>query len=146
MRRGAAATLFCAALVSGALAFAQKHAGSPPSPEQKRRAAELAGAPSSARSRGNPLEEDPDAVAAGRKLFTRHCEECHGAEALGGKKAPSLLQEEVQSAEPGVLFWFLTNGNVRRGMPTWSKLPEAQRWQLVKFLKSLRTVNNWNSR
>jgi mono/diheme cytochrome c family protein len=92
------------------------------------------------------LEEDPDAVAAGRKLFTRHCEECHGAEALGGKKAPSLLQEEVQSAEPGVLFWFLTNGNVHRGMPTWSKLPEAQRWQLVKFLKSLGTVSSWNSR
>jgi len=92
------------------------------------------------------LEEDPDAVAAGRKLFTRHCEECHGAEALGGKKTPSLLQEEVQSAEPGVLFWFLTNGNVRRGMPTWSKLPEAQRWQLVKFLKSLGTVSSWNSR
>jgi hypothetical protein len=31
----------------------------------------------------------------------------------------------------------LTNGVVRKGMPVWSKLPEPQRWQIVRFLKSL---------
>jgi len=35
------------------------------------------------------------------------------------------------------LFWLLTNGVVRRGMPVWSKLPEPQRWQLVSYIKSL---------
>ena len=57
--------------------------------------------------------------------------------AQGGKKAPSLLAPEVQQATPGTLFWLLTNGVVRRGMPVWSKLPEPQRWQLVSFVKSL---------
>jgi len=26
---------------------------------------------------------------------------------------------------------------VRKGMPVWSRLPEPQRWQLVRYLKSL---------
>ena len=84
-----------------------------------------------------PWNHDPDAVAAGGKLFAQHCAECHGDMAEGGKKAPSLRADEVQHATPGALFWLLTNGVVRRGMPVWSKLPEPQRWQLVSFIKSL---------
>jgi mono/diheme cytochrome c family protein len=99
--------------------------------------AELAKAPDKARARKNPLESDPDAVAAGRKLFAGKCAECHGENADGGKKGPSLRAQEVQEATPGALFWVLTNGVVRRGMPVWSKLPEPQRWQLVSYLKSM---------
>jgi mono/diheme cytochrome c family protein len=99
--------------------------------------AELAKAPRKAADRRNPLAADPEAVAAGGKLFAQHCAECHGDMADGGKKGPSLLAPEVQHSTPGTLFWLLTNGVVRRGMPVWSKLPEPQRWQLVSFLKSL---------
>jgi mono/diheme cytochrome c family protein len=99
--------------------------------------AELAKAPEKARTKANPLEADPDAVAAGKKLFEGHCAECHGDTAEGAKKAPSLRAQEVQQATPGTLFWILTNGVVRRGMPVWSKLPEPQRWQIVSYLKSL---------
>ena len=99
--------------------------------------AELAKASAKDAARRNPLESDPDAVAAGAKLFGMHCAECHGAEANGARKAPSLRASEVQHATPGTLFWLLTNGVVRRGMPVWSKLPEPQRWQLVTFIKSL---------
>ncbi len=99
--------------------------------------AELAKAPAKAAARRNPLESDPDAVAGGAKLFELHCAECHGATAGGGKKGPSLRAEEVQQATPGALFWLITNGVVRRGMPVWSRLPEPQRWQLVSYIKSL---------
>ena len=99
--------------------------------------AEIANAPEKARAKRNPFENDADAIAAGSKLFAQHCAECHGIMAEGGKKAPSLREGEVQSAAPGALFWVLTNGVVRRGMPVWSKLPEPQRWQIVSFLKSL---------
>jgi mono/diheme cytochrome c family protein len=99
--------------------------------------AELAKAPEKARKRVNPLESDPEAVAAGRLLFEDHCAECHGDKAEGGKKGPNLRAPEVQNATPGALFWLLTNGVVRKGMPVWSKLPEPQRWQLVRYLKSL---------
>jgi len=99
--------------------------------------AELTKAPSKAAGRANPLATDPEAVAAGAKLFDLHCAECHGVKAEGGKKAPSLLAPAVQQATPGTIFWLLTNGVVRRGMPVWSKLPEPQRWQLVSYIKSL---------
>jgi mono/diheme cytochrome c family protein len=99
--------------------------------------AELQKASEKARSRVNPLQNDPDAVAAGAILFEQHCAECHGSTAEGSRKAPSLLVPEVQSATPGTLFWLLTNGVVRKKMPVWSKLPEPQRWQLVRYIKSL---------
>ena len=99
---------------------------------------EIAKSPEKARVRQNPLENDPDAIAAGGKLFERNCAGCHGKKAEGGKRAPSLLREEVQQATPGTLFWVLTNGVVWHGMPVWSKLPEPERWQIIKFLKSFK--------
>jgi mono/diheme cytochrome c family protein len=99
--------------------------------------AELAKAPEKARAKHNPLATDPDAIAAGANLFDQHCAECHGDAGEGSRKGPSLLKEPVQTATPGALFWLLTNGVVRRGMPVWSKLPEPQRWQLVTYIKSL---------
>jgi mono/diheme cytochrome c family protein len=128
------------ALLSLALAvpllFAQK-GDSAPAKKDSSVYAELAKAPRKARTRRNPFERDPDAVVAGAKLFDLHCAECHGEMAEGGRKGPSLRADEVQQATPGTLFWILTNGVVRRGMPVWSKLPEPQRWQVVRYLKSL---------
>jgi mono/diheme cytochrome c family protein len=133
-----AALSIMAVFLGASLAFAQ-HEKTPPYKYQKDALvyAELAKAPAKARAKHNPLEKDPDAVAAGQNLFEQHCSECHGDTAEGGKKGPSLRAEEVQNAEPGAIFWVLTNGVVRRGMPVWSKLPEPQRWQLVSYLKSL---------
>jgi mono/diheme cytochrome c family protein len=119
-----------------ALAVAQEQ--NPASPKKDNSVyAELAKAPQKAAARRNPLERDPEAVAAGAKLFDLHCAECHGEGARGGRKGPSLVADEVRKATSGTLFWVLTNGVVRRGMPVWSKLPEPQRWQLVSYLKSL---------
>jgi mono/diheme cytochrome c family protein len=101
--------------------------------------AELGKVPAKAAARRNPLESDPETVAAGAKLFEQRCAECHGANAEGGKKGPSLRTEEIQQATPGALFWVMTNGVVRKGMPVWSRLPEPQRWQLVTYIKSLGT-------
>jgi len=98
---------------------------------------ELQKAPEKARKRPNPLQNDPEAVAAGSILFEQHCAECHGDKAEGSRKGPSLRVPEVQTAPPGAIFWVLTNGVVRKKMPVWSKLPEPQRWQLVRYIKSL---------
>lgn len=98
--------------------------------------AELQKAPEKLRNRANPLQNDPDAVAAGAILFEQHCAECHGDAGRGGQKGPNLRAVEVQTATPGAIFWILTNGVVRKGMPVWSKLPEPQRWQLVRYVKS----------
>lgn len=121
---------------AGFLVFARQE-NSPEGKQDKSVYAELARAPEKAHARRNPLEGNPYASAAGRKLFETHCAECHGNTAEGTGKGPSLRVVEVQQATPGTLFWVLTNGVVRRGMPVWSKLPEPQRWQIVTYLKSL---------
>jgi mono/diheme cytochrome c family protein len=132
-----AAMLFASVFLIG-IAQAQTDNSRTPSPA-KSVYAELAKVPAKAAGRHNPLAADSEAVAAGAKLFEQHCAECHGANADGGKKGPSLRAEEVQQSPPGSLFWLLTNGVVRKGMPVWSRLPEPQRWQLVSYIKSLGT-------
>ena len=96
----------------------------------------LASVPASAPERLNPFGESPDAVAAGRKLFLRHCAECHGDAGRGGRRGPSLDSRRLRQASPGALFWFLTNGRLAAGMPEWSRLPAARRWQIIAYLQS----------
>jgi mono/diheme cytochrome c family protein len=96
----------------------------------------LKSVPEKARLKSNPMEGDLDATAAGWKLFEQHCAECHGRASEGGRKGPSLAGMEMQRATPGEIFYIITNGVVRHGMPSWSRLPEPERWQIVTFLRS----------
>ena len=93
--------------------------------------------PEKDRVRANPFAGNADAVAAGGILFRKNCGSCHGEDALGTGKRPSLRTERVRGATDGELHWLLTNGYLGEGMPSWSKLPDAQRWQLVRYLHSL---------
>jgi mono/diheme cytochrome c family protein len=93
--------------------------------------------PDKARARQNPFAGEPTAVTAGAKLFRQNCASCHGADASGLDNRPSLHSERVRAASPGELEWLLKNGSMRNGMPSWSRLPEQQRWQIVSYLKSL---------
>jgi mono/diheme cytochrome c family protein len=101
----------------------------------------FASVPEKDRPKPNPMASDPTAAAAGQKLFGEHCAICHGDQAQGGKIGPPLINADVQHATPGEIFWVLTNGVVRHGMPSWSKLPPPERWQLVTFLTALNTPN-----
>jgi mono/diheme cytochrome c family protein len=93
--------------------------------------------PEKDRARQNPFDSESNAVAAGAKLFRQNCSSCHGSEATGLKNRPNLHSERIRVATPGELEWLLKNGSMKNGMPSWSKLPEQQRWQIVSFLKSL---------
>ena len=95
--------------------------------------------PAHERQKANPLARQPEAIQAGRLLYAEHCSKCHGENAEGGKKRPSLRSLRVQSeATEGDVHWLLVNGNLRHGMPSWSKLPDQQLWQLVSYLRSLK--------
>ena len=96
--------------------------------------------PDADRKRTNPYAGQSDAVAAGSKLFADHCTKCHGADALGSRKKPSLRTPEVQKASDGEIFWLLRNGDLRHGMPSWSAIPEPSRWQIIAYVKSLGEV------
>ncbi len=93
--------------------------------------------PDKDRARHNPCESNPSAAAGGAKLFKQNCSSCHGDDASGRDNHPSLLSDRVRAATPGELQWLLTNGSMKNGMPSWSRLPEPQRWQIVSYLKSL---------
>jgi cytochrome c oxidase cbb3-type subunit 2 len=98
----------------------------------------IAQAPPRTRDWHNPYEGQPEAIAAGKKLYLQHCAECHARDARGRGRAVNLRSPGVQNATPGELVWFLRNGNLWRGMPSWSGLPVERRWQIVTYLKSLR--------
>jgi mono/diheme cytochrome c family protein len=94
--------------------------------------------PADFHSRTNPVANDADAIAGGKKLFDNNCAKCHGDDALGIGKRPSLRSERVQKeATEGDIAWLLKNGNLGKGMPNWSTIPEPSRWQIVAYVKSL---------
>ena len=101
-------------------------------------AARLSDVPFSARSLRNRFAGDEKAAAAGRKLFKQHCAPCHGEDGYGRERAVNLHSPIIQDTPDGSLFWVLRNGRIRRGMPSWSQLPDQQLWQMVTYLKTLR--------
>lgn len=93
--------------------------------------------PDKDRARENPYDSKSEAIAAGAKLFHQNCASCHGKEAMGTAKKPNLHSDRIRNSTPGELEWLLKNGSMKNGMPSWSRLPEQQRWQIVSYLKSL---------
>ena len=93
--------------------------------------------PEKERVRENPFDSATDAIAAGAKLFHQNCASCHGDNGVGRDKRPNLHSDRIRAATPGELQWLLLNGSLKNGMPSWSRLPEPQRWQIVAYLKSL---------
>lgn len=118
--------------LGGALALAAQNLAYTPDPNWR--------APAEAAARANPLAATPGIVGGGRKLFLRHCAQCHGEDGSGLKHAADLQLPVVQAQTDGTLFWKIANGNLSRGMPSFSQLPEAQRWQLVLYLRTLSPV------
>ena len=94
--------------------------------------------PAKDHARVNPLATQPDAVSAGATIYLDHCAQCHKADASGdGRKRPSLHSDHLRAATDGDIEWFLRQGDLAPGMPSWSSLPAAQRWQLVAYLRSI---------
>lgn len=97
----------------------------------------LKSVPQADRNRVNPYAGKPEAIAAGAILFHNNCAQCHGNDAAGKFSRPSLRTEEVRKETDGDLAWLLKDGDVYRGMPRWSGLPEQERWQIIAYLRSL---------
>ena len=95
-------------------------------------------APEEAAARKNPLADKLELAAGGRKLFKRNCVECHGDSGQGLKKAADLQLPVVQDQGDGTLYWKITNGNPDHGMPSFSGIPELQRWQIVLHVRTLK--------
>jgi cytochrome c oxidase cbb3-type subunit III len=88
----------------------------------------------------NPFAHDPVAVADGRRLFLWYnCVGCHGGHA-GGGMGPSLRDQVwLYGSRDDQIFDSVAKGR-SKGMPAWgSRIPQNQIWELVAYIKSLRT-------
>jgi mono/diheme cytochrome c family protein len=95
-------------------------------------------APEKDADRANPYDGQDAAARAGYKLFQKECAACHGPSAEGRGRAPALASPAIRNASDGEIFWVLRNGSLKHGMPSFSHLPEQQRWQIVTYLKTLK--------
>ncbi len=94
--------------------------------------------PAKDHARTNPLAGKPEATTAGAVVYRDHCLQCHKANASGdGHNRPTLRSNRIRNASDGDLEWFLRQGDLRHGMPSWSSLPQAQRWQVITYLRSI---------
>jgi putative heme-binding domain-containing protein len=84
----------------------------------------------------NPAIGDPQAIAAGAKLFVTSCAGCHGPRGEGGR-GPNLRNRGVwHPLDEEGLFLTIQKGVPGADMPG-TNLPEDQIWQLVAFVRSL---------
>jgi mono/diheme cytochrome c family protein len=95
-------------------------------------------APPDAAAKKNPVAGNADALAGGKKLFMRHCAECHNEDGTGLQDAANLTLPEVQKQSDGSIFWKITNGNVKAGMPPFARLTDTERWQIVSYVRTLK--------
>lgn len=93
----------------------------------------------------NPVPFTVTSVTAGAALYQANCAACHGLDARGGGpqagttqvRPPSLLSGHLSQHTDGDVYYWITNG-LPGGMPTWvAKLSDADRWNLVNYLRSL---------
>ena len=88
----------------------------------------------------NPSANDAVALQDGRRLFGWYnCSGCHGGHA-GGGMGPSLRDETwIYGNRDDQIYDSIAQGR-SKGMPAWAtKIPIDQVWQLVAYIKSMRT-------
>lgn len=87
----------------------------------------------------NPLAGNPQAVQEGRSQFRFNCSMCHGVDAQGTQKAPSLTTGQwAHGGSDSELFHTIQHGVPGTLMPAQeSILSETETWQVISYLRSL---------
>lgn len=102
-------------------------------------------APASADAKKNPLTSDATTLAAGKAVYVKECQSCHGKKGKGdGPSAKDLdipagdfSKATMQSQSDGALFWKTSEG--RKPMPSFKKkLTEEKIWQTVIYMRTLK--------
>ena len=90
----------------------------------------------------NPVPPDARSLENGRKLFTVNCLPCHGEKADGmgpvvkyGFVPINLTLDVTKNRTDGYIFGMIRNG--RGLMPTYNRIEESDRWDIVNYLRGL---------
>src|SRR5580704_11019134 len=84
----------------------------------------------------NPFAGQPDAIAAGGKLFATSCSACHGANGEGGRGPNLTTGRAIRRLNDRGMFTTIRSGVPGTDMPP-STLPDDQTWRLVAFVRDL---------
>lgn len=102
-------------------------------------------APASADAKKSPLTADAATIAAGKEVYVKECQSCHGKKGKGDGPSAATLDipagnfstAATQGQSDGALFWKIEEG--RKPMPSFKKkLTEDQAWQTVVYIRTLK--------
>lgn len=102
-------------------------------------------APASADAHKNPLTNDAATLAAGKVIYTKECQSCHGKSGKGDgpsaaqldKNAGNFTTAATQNQSDGALFWKISEG--KKPMPSFKKkLTETQIWKSVAYMRTFK--------
>jgi mono/diheme cytochrome c family protein len=98
----------------------------------------------------NPVASSAGALERGRILYTQFCSMCHGeagmgdGNAVGENRFPAgfitmnLTRADAAALSDGYIFGIIGNG--RGLMPSYRRIPAADRWYLVHYVRELQGV------
>ncbi|HEX6332624.1 MAG TPA: cytochrome c, partial [Flavisolibacter sp.] len=94
----------------------------------------------------NPLKADAEATAAGKAIWAKHCQSCHGKMGKGdGSKASQLKtlpgdfsKADFQKQTDGALYYKTVEG--RDDMPSFKKkIPDQDElWSVVNYMRTMK--------
>jgi mono/diheme cytochrome c family protein len=103
-------------------------------------------APASAKKLKNPLSATAENIDNGKILFNKYCASCHGEDgkakiqiAANMKvKPPDLTNKAMKGITDGEIYWVVTNGIIKSGMPALKTIANDQeRWRMTLYVKRL---------
>jgi mono/diheme cytochrome c family protein len=90
----------------------------------------------------NPVAADDRSLRNGRKYYSINCAPCHGDTGAGdgpavkyGMVPINLLTPVTQARTDGYIFGMIRNG--RGVMPTYDRIEEMDRWDVVNYVRGL---------
>jgi mono/diheme cytochrome c family protein len=90
----------------------------------------------------NPVAADSASLERGRKHYQINCAVCHGLDGAGrgpatyyGMPAIAINGAQTQGYADGYIFGIIRNG--RGLMPTYNRIEEMERWDVVNYVRGL---------
>ena len=90
----------------------------------------------------NPIPPDARSHENGHKYFAINCSVCHGYTGAGdgiatkyGMIPMPLTSDHAKSLSDGYIFGMIRNG--RGSMPTYNRIEEPDRWDIVNYIRAL---------